>query len=302
MPEGMTERALVTCATALSAAADPASGPALVLFQSDQVLALFIDLEPGRELPPHRPETTLVLAVLDGMGQLLVDDQIRPVRTGDLAVVRAGVARGLRCLDGRLLALGVVTPVPGPDDHRPADGVAWPDEPVADDPGDVIRAEHRGLTAGVADLGRLAAVAGSLDRAQLRRQLTAAVRFLQDDLLPHAAAEERLVYPAVEEVLRARGGATNSMALDHRRIEALATDLALAAAAPNVRRQEAARLLQALFAVVSLHFDKEEEDYLPQLGRLGAAERRALIAALRGPHGREAEPRTTAGTTDGRAR
>ena len=79
------------------------------------------------------------------------------------------------------------------------------------------------------------------------------------------------------------------MALDHRRIEALATDLAHTSAARNADRTDAARLLQALSAVVSLHFDKEEEDYLPQLGRLGAAERKALVAALRGHHDGEGD-------------
>ncbi|MHB1576861.1 MAG: hemerythrin domain-containing protein [Candidatus Dormibacteria bacterium] len=291
MTESITDHALVARAGALSSSTRLELGPARVLLQTDQLRVLFVDLEPGRELPPHRPETNLVLAVVDGMGQLLVDEEIRPVRTGDLAVVRAGVARGLRCLEGRLLALAVVTPPPGPDDHRSTDGLAWPDDPVADDPADVIRAEHRGLMAGVADLGRLAGVAGTLDPARLSLELEATVRFLRDELLPHAAAEERLVYPAVEGVLRARGGATNTMALDHRRIEALATDLAHATAARSADRTDAARLLQALSAVVSLHFDKEEADYLPQLGRLGAAERKALVAALRGQHdGGEIEP------------
>jgi quercetin dioxygenase-like cupin family protein/iron-sulfur cluster repair protein YtfE (RIC family) len=285
MVESITEHALVTHATALSSSADPASGPVRVLLQNDQVRVLSIDLKPGRELPPHRPEADLVLAILDGMGQLLVDDTIRPLRTGDLAVVRAGVTRGLRCLEGRLLALGVLTPPPGAEDHRTGAGLAWPDEPAADDPAEVIRAEHRGLMAGIADLGRLAGAAGTLDPDRLSLELEATVRFLREGLLPHAAAEERLVYPAVESVLRARGGATNSMALDHRRIEVLATELAHAAAAPNAGRTDAVHLLQALAAVVSLHFDKEEEDYLPQLSRLGAAERTALVAALRGHHG-----------------
>ncbi|MHB1526227.1 MAG: hemerythrin domain-containing protein [Candidatus Dormibacteria bacterium] len=281
MTDGVTDRALVARAGELASAE---SAPARILLQTGQLRVLLIDLEPGRELTPHRPGSDLVLAILEGMGQLLADDRLRTVRTGDVAVVRAGVARGLRCLDGRLVALGVVTPPPGPDDHQTPDGLAWPEEPTAGDPADVIRAEHRGLMAGIADLSRLASVAGTLDPARLKLELQATVRFLQRELLPHASAEERLVYPAVEGVLRARGGATNSMALDHRRIEALTADLAHATAAQDPERMEAPSLLQALSAVVSLHFDKEEEDYLPQLGRLGAAERRALVAALRGHH------------------
>lgn len=285
MTESITDRVLAARASEL-ASAEPAPGPARTILQTAQVRVFLIDLEPGRELPPHRPEADLVLAILEGMGQLLADDRIRPVRAGDLAVVRAGVVRGLRCLDGRLLALGVVTPPPGPDDHRTFNAGAWPKEPTADDPADVIRAEHRGLMAGVADLSRLAGAAGALDADQLRTEVETTIGFLQGELLPHAAAEERLVYPAVERVLRARGGATNSMALDHRRIEKLTSDLAQTAMVPReeMNREDAKRLLQALSAVVGLHFDKEEEDYLPHLGRLGTAERQALVAALRSGH------------------
>ncbi len=50
-------------------------------------------------------------------------------------------------------------------------------------------------------------------------------------------------------------------------------------------REAAQRQLQALSAVVTLHFDKEEEDYLPRLRQLGPQERGALVAALRGEAG-----------------
>ncbi|MHB1501962.1 MAG: hemerythrin domain-containing protein [Candidatus Dormibacteria bacterium] len=282
MTESVTERQLAGRASEL-ASAKPTQGATRAILQTAHFRVLLIDLEPGRELPPHRPEIDLVLAILEGTGELLADDRIRAVRAGDLAIVRAGVARGLRCPEGRLLALGVVTPPPGPGDHRDLEVVSWPEEPATEDPADVIRAEHQRLLAGLEDLRRLADAAGTLDTARLRAQVETTLAFLQGELLPHATAEERLVYPAVERVLRARGGATHSMELDHRRIEKLTSDLARAASA-EMNRSDATRLLQALAAVVGLHFDKEEEDYLPHLARLGRAEKQALVLSLRGGH------------------
>ena len=281
----MTERAVDGVLVGTAAQIAEGTGEtARTLLETPHVKALLIALEPGRELPPHRPGTELVLAVLEGMGQLMTEDHIWSVAAGDLAVVPAGTARGLRCLDGRLLAVGLVTPVPSPTDHDPSTGLEWPAEPEAEDPAELIRGEHRGLVDGVAGLARLAVVASSMDADELKAGLEVAVSFLQDELLPHAQAEERLVYPAVEKVLRARGGATASMALDHRRIADLTSDLArVAASSPwDMDRDAGQRLLMGLSALVTLHFDKEEEVYLPQLGRLGAADRQALVNALRG--------------------
>jgi quercetin dioxygenase-like cupin family protein/hemerythrin-like domain-containing protein len=284
MAKSVSEEVLVGSAGQL-ARDGRASGPTRTLLERPHMRVLLIDLQAGRELSPHRPDSDLVLAVLDGMGQLLAGEEVRPVRAGDLAVVRAGVPRGLRCLEGRLVALGVVTPPPGAGDHLPlGDGSGWPKESEVEDPVRVIHEEHVHLLEGIAELGRLAQAVPALEAGELGAALAATVGFLRTELLPHADGEERLVYPAVERVLRARGGATSSMALDHRRIAELTADLERTAGVPvaALDRAAAQRLLQALSAVVSLHFDKEEEDYLPRLRQLGSRERGALVAALRG--------------------
>jgi len=284
MAELASEEVLVGSASQL-AGGDHSSGSTRTLLQRSQMRVMLIDLAAGQELPPHRPDSDLVLAVLDGIGQLLTGKELRPVRAGDLAVVRAGVPRGLRCLEGRLVALGVVTPPPGIEAHRPLeDGSGWPEDAQGEDPVQVIHDEHVHLLEGIAELSRLAQAAPALQARELGAALAATVCFLRTELLPHAMGEEMLVYPAVERLLRATGGATSSMALDHRRIQELTEDLAHTAEVPASALDCAAaqRQLQALAAVVTLHFDKEEVDYLPRLHQLSPQERGALVAALRG--------------------
>lgn len=281
------------------------------LWERPEMRVLLIALEPGHQLPPHVPRSDLVLGVLDGGGHLLVGGRIHELRAGDLAVVPAGDVRGLRCLEGRLVALAVVSPPPGPDDHRAlGDGSAWPELETAPDPADLIRAEHGHLLDGIAELARLAQEAALMDPAELAAGVRSVVSFMQEDLLPHASTEERLVYPAVDLLLRAHGGGTVTMSLDHRRIEELATGLQSVSTSHSdqLDRAAAQRTLAALSAVLSLHFDKEEEDYLPRLRQLTAPERTRLIRALRGApepepeiEGLQVGVRHGVGDTDGRA-
>jgi uncharacterized protein (DUF2249 family) len=99
------------------------------------------------------------------------------------------------------------------------------------------------------------------------------IRFLRDELLPHAAGEDRYLYPAVEPLLKAHGMATATMRMDHRAIEGYVQSLeAVAARLRSVREADRAQLtreltrlfwqLQALFEV---HLKKEEQVYLPLL-------------------------------------
>lgn len=111
------------------------------------------------------------------------------------------------------------------------------------------------------------------DRANL-------VLFLRADLLPHAAAEERVLYPAVDSLLRTRGYATATMVLDHRAVERLANELA--ALAPGANAEAFKRKALALGAVLENHFAKEEEFILPILReRLKDRDLRALFARMR---------------------
>ena len=258
---------------------------------------LLLELIPGRELPPHRPPSGLILCVLQGTAELLTGDTTRWLLAGEVATVPAGIARGLRCPAGRLVALAIVAPPPGADDHLGGESVAWPVRPSGPDPAALIRSEHRELISGVADLGRLAQRLSGGDVDQLAGEIQTAIEFLKHELLPHAQAEERLIYPKVERVLRAEGGATGTMEYDHRRIERLARDLDGVATAGH--SNEARPLLQQLATTVQLHFDKEEELYLPLLSRLGPEEREAMVRSLTGAHPEEPMPQKGVGKDDG---
>ena len=255
-----------------------------VLFDGTRIRAVLVALEPGQEIPIHAPDLDLVVSVLEGTGRLAAGEETRWVRAGDVAVIPAGAARGLRAEGGRLLALNVVSPPPSDSDHVPRPGATWPPLESVPDVEALIREEHRHLHTEVERLGQLAELIPGLDPGASQARLQEAVRFLRGGLLPHAREEERSVYPAVERALAAVGGATATMVADHRRIAALIDSLAALADRPLEPgdRERARRLLYGLHALLELHFDKEETLYLPLLARLSPGERRALHAHLAG--------------------
>lgn len=111
------------------------------------------------------------------------------------------------------------------------------------------------------------------------------ILFLRLELLPHAEAEEAVLYPALEKVLLTHGYATATMVMDHRTVARLLDELAgLAGAADPAAYTRRAYQLEAL---VRTHFAKEEEFVLPILReRLSAGELNAVFARLRAvePH------------------
>jgi hypothetical protein len=75
-------------------------------------------------------------------------------------------------------------------------------------------------------------------------------------LLPHAVVEEKALYPAVDRPLRATGGGTRTMSIDHEeigeRIEHLAATVDEPLSAET--RAAVAEALAQLEAIVRLHF------------------------------------------------
>jgi iron-sulfur cluster repair protein YtfE (RIC family) len=141
---------------------------------------------------------------------------------------------------------------------------------------DPLRERHRQLVAQVEDLRIAAAGAGDSDRAAVQQRVTKALTLLDDGLLPHARVEEETLYPTVEETMGSPG-ATATMRRDHveiaRMTEALRFLQARLQHNPTRETNEALRrLLYGLYAVVMLHFAKEEELYLPLLDRELAGE------------------------------
>lgn len=153
-------------------------------------------------------------------------------------------------------------------------------------PGEKIRTHHRALAAEMAQ--HVAALAGTPSE----HEIAALVRFLTQELLPHARGEERALYPAVEPLLKAHGTATATMSLDHEAIEGYIQRIVdTARARPQATAEERAahdaqlaRLLLPLQAIFELHLSKEERVYLPLFEQhLPPAEQERVFAAMHAP-------------------
>lgn len=149
-----------------------------------------------------------------------------------------------------------------------------------------LRAEHRELVPYIADLRAVADSVGVAPLAELRLRLRAASDFLVSHLIPHALAEDEVLYPAVTAFV-GTPVATATMSRDHQAVLALTTELAALrrlAEGDELRAQTAAglrRVLYGLHALIKVHFAKEEEILLPLLDeRLTSASARDLFAAM----------------------
>ena len=147
---------------------------------------------------------------------------------------------------------------------------AAPPAPAAT-PGSVeqlITDEHFAIRAHLTDLRELATVIPELDQHAASGRAGAVLDFLNNELLPHAAAEEASIYPAIDRLVGA--GATQTMTLDHRAIASIIAQLGVAAngdVEPGTRL-EAQRLLFVLEALLTTHLWKEDTAYVPLLARL----------------------------------
>lgn len=151
--------------------------------------------------------------------------------------------------------------------------------------------EHQELLPHVEALRTAADAVGTATVPELRRHIAEAHEFLTQHLLPHAAIEEAILYPAVERVMDCTG-ATTTMRRDHLEVERLTRDLATIHTElsdrdrlPDAALGEIRRVLYGLYALVTAHFVKEEADYVPVLeARLTEHEAAALIARMHEQH------------------
>lgn len=150
-----------------------------------------------------------------------------------------------------------------------------------------VAAEHAVFAAALDELLELAEDCTVAAPEALLRRIDAALDFFHGELLPHAAAEEAVLYPAVAELLGAPQ-ATDTMRRDHTEIRRLVRELQRHAEEVGspvlpLARHELVRVLHALHDVVSLHLAKEDELYLPLLAHHLDEERTtALLHSLRG--------------------
>jgi iron-sulfur cluster repair protein YtfE (RIC family) len=149
---------------------------------------------------------------------------------------------------------------------------------------DPLRSEHAQL---LPRLESLTEAARALEDSgnEVPAALDTVLVFLHDSLIPHAQAEDAVLYPMVEQVMKAPG-ATATMSRDHVEVVTLTADLqrlrdSLHAAPEADQRRDLQRLLYGLYAIIRLHFAKEEELYLPVLDAgLGAAEAAEMFRAM----------------------
>ncbi len=151
--------------------------------------------------------------------------------------------------------------------------------------------EHHELLPYVEALRTAADAVGTAPVPELRRHIAEAHEFLTQHLLPHAATEEAVLYPAVERVMDC-DGATVTMRHDHLEIEQFTRDLATIHtelsdrdALPDAALGEIRRVLYGIYTLVTAHFAKEEADYLPLLeARLTEHEAGSLLARMHEHH------------------
>jgi iron-sulfur cluster repair protein YtfE (RIC family) len=149
-----------------------------------------------------------------------------------------------------------------------------------------LRDEHKELIPHIDALRTVADGVGDVSPDALREAVDAAYDFLAHHLIPHAQAEERALYPVVGKVLGAPE-ATSTMSRDHVEVGSLTDELGglrkqIRAAAPTPSQiKDLRRVLYGLYALVKVHFVKEEEVYLPILDeRLSAGEARQMFEAM----------------------
>lgn len=134
-----------------------------------------------------------------------------------------------------------------------------------------LRDEHKELFPHVDRIRQAAESIGDAPLTEVRRGVEEVYDFLANHLKPHAEAEDAALYPVVQQVLGSPE-ATKTMSRDHvevgRYIEELAA-LKDSMAEPLTPAQikSLRRVLFGVYALVKVHFAKEEEVYLPILDR-----------------------------------
>jgi len=141
----------------------------------------------------------------------------------------------------------------------------------------VVRDEHKELIARIELLRTVADSIGSAATEAFREGVGQAYIFLIHQLIPHAQAEEQVLYPTVGRLLRALE-ATDTMSRDH--LEVIRLHLFYAPLSES-GEQALRRVLYGLYAIIKLHLAKEEEIYLPILeAQLPAEEVGRLVEAM----------------------
>ena len=139
-------------------------------------------------------------------------------------------------------------------------------------PTEPFRREHEELLEHIEHLAQAAREIPRLseeEREALRERI---LGFLRGTLIPHAKAEEEILYPAWADLVGFAGAAV-PMVHDHEAIVARTERLAEADVGDVDELQE---LLYGLHALISVHFRKEEDLQLPAFDAAPAVAERVL--------------------------
>lgn len=164
---------------------------------------------------------------------------------------------GVRCALAAVATGVVAACAAGPEPGQPAS----PDAPTAE-----FREHHKEI---LEHLGHIDARVSAFPAQTSEQQQTGmrfVVAFLNDHIRPHAADEERVLYPVVDS--RAGGGPnvfTAAMRHGHRVVDRWIHELATEAAGPSPDPVKFARRTQRLLGLLEAHFEAEEEVLLALL-------------------------------------
>jgi iron-sulfur cluster repair protein YtfE (RIC family) len=130
---------------------------------------------------------------------------------------------------------------------------------VTGQPHELFLREHERLLAGVEQIRAAARDIPSLPVSDRAVAVDCVLTFLRHDLGPHAAAEEKFLYPELARLL-GNAHALAPMSYDHQMIEKWTAALTKTDLADTVLLQE---LLFGLHTAIRMHFWKEQEIYFP---------------------------------------
>lgn len=134
---------------------------------------------------------------------------------------------------------------------------------MAGRPTDPFRREHEELLSGIESLRMEARRMPYLSPDERKESIKDVVGFLRDNLIPHARAEEEILYPKWSDLVGYEG-ATDMMSYDHKVIEEYTDSLEMSAD-DFERLQE---LLYGIYSLVILHFHKEEDLQFPLFDKM----------------------------------
>jgi iron-sulfur cluster repair protein YtfE (RIC family) len=147
---------------------------------------------------------------------------------------------------------------------------------VSSQPIEAFREEHRQLLKHLAHIRSTARELPELSENERASRRERILDFLEHTLIPHAEAEEEVLYPEIGRILGDLR-ATETMRYEHGAIRERIVALRQAKVADTRGLEE---VLYGLHALIIVHFAKEEEVYLPLLEAEPEQKVRALFERM----------------------